>query len=713
MESYKNSTVYLNKILPKNNIDSSESTARSFIEAIDQSRKKFPKAIPVLASAYQVVSSNLNRLGYKTINCNLGLDPEENKYPRIQTKTGHKTVFYLSESHKHLAQLAGMVWGADSINTYQDPCNTKYAVVLFPVGKTTKQLFTLLGRLHDKNISVGIIPIENSITDWSTIVCYLIKDEFDYTPHTALYISDLWKKEEHSVLNKELSRTPDIALFSGHGNPADMRISEDLVLCGRATASNTNLQSLPCWNSQECGKQHVFNRSADSKVGLSSISPLSGHVNILSGCNMAPLGSSWLSTGHSLVDQLLGDGLQAIVSTTLLTKDIQLDLLFIALIYEGYSLGEVIKKSNLTREIAHKEVAPTHEHPGTFMLLGNPALKFEKTIGSVTECKINYGILAQDRVQIKYIATDHIYGLPKDILNCSFNEKNIRKLYLFGIKESSDHKILIQQKFNDLANTVCPLLKDYLKNSKFWQAWATYFKGLPDQNNEDLEPHKLLLDYILDFQRDCTLLVDAFKRQQHYLDYEVESLIDIAIEKIRSMSELAMNSVYAVTTTHGSMLFKGWQHLYLREKVFQMEKYCHCGQFPVTSYEFNSLVQADIVRYVYECLGCGVIGEDAGSDILIVNNIPKKIGRNKVLSANFHVNIKNIATVFSALLTIEPWGKSEQIKGNIVTELIFTNSKFDLQLAIPNDIVKGKYLLNVIFIINGALIHKRRILQIE
>lgn len=694
------------------------------LAAIRQSRHEFPSVIPVISSAYEQVCINLIRLGYRIINCTKATDFKVHIPPSVTIQThnaSNKVVIFFRENERYLAELASLVWKADRIYGPDKSFDAKYAVILFPIGGPTEQLFFLIHRLHQKRINVGVIPVRGDYTDWSTIICYLISDDIDRSPRSNVYIDKIWSKDHCPYTTGKLSTTPDVTIFSGHANPADMKISEDIILCGRAHSPAPDSNSLPCWNDQHCSKQHHFRRNSESIRGLRHITDFCGRINLLSGCNMAPLGTVWLPPRHSLVDQILSSGMQAVVSTTLITSSVNHDLLFLALLHDGYRLGEATTIVNDARATDLKDVAPTTAHPGTFMLLGNPALGFRISTNTACISDISSGTLFQtykdiNQIQINHVPTDKIAGLSSITstpIKCGFTDNSLRVLYLFKDGTLSTHQNLVQHKFNALADTLSLTLQEALAHSSFWQMWGDYFVSASEQNQISCEPHSPLKVEIANWQKTCTHLVNTFRRQQQYLDQELFFLIEAAMKNIKSLHQMAITSVSAVIATYGSLLFKGWQDTYIREKMQQTEYSCHCGQFPVTAFKYRSFIQPGIQRYVYECLGCGVIGEDNGIETVMVNNIPAKGARNSILSAFFDIAAGEYQPVMlTAVLAIEPWLKEGRIEGNIVIDFYSADCEIELTIHIPEDIIGGIYTLNAIFIVNGSLTHMRRIIHI-
>jgi hypothetical protein len=635
-----------------------------------------------------------------------------------------KCIIYFRDKDKYLAELATTVWKSNSVYKPQVIPDAKFVVILFPINTNTKNLFCLMKTLQEKKIEVGIITVTCDIKlNWLKVISLLISDSIDKVPSTNIYSDKISLQNPSKYISKN-KQFVDISIFSGHAGPADMKISRNFTLCGRAENSNSTKGNLvlPCWKGTHCPKQVLFNKDSLSKSGLKSIKLYAGRVNLLSGCNMAPLGTCLVSYEKSLVGQIQENGLQAIVSTTLITRNLQYELLFLALLNDGYTLGQSTYIINQSRVDESKDVKQSSSHPGAFLLLGNPALKYQKNSVNYHEKSIASKCLPSSynhikTIKFKYIPSNNIFGLPKinPILpiSCSFTEKSQRTVYLFSSDRQAINHKLVQFSHTSTATIVKLVLQSFLKNSSFWDIWGKYFKLVSGTSNSSTELFSQLLTEISNQQKLFTHLIYKLNNLLSFNDIELLTFIETANDNLRSIQTLAIESVSNVIANYGSLLFKGWKHMYLKKRVYQSIDYCACGNFPITIFEYYSLINPVLKRNVYECFGCGVVGESGIEKNIKVNNIPEFCTKNSIITTSFDIQ-SSIKTplLITAMLIIDPWVKDTKIVTKTHTDFFIEDTQLEITLLIPEDIYQGNHILNAIIILNGTLIQFRRILQV-
>ncbi|CCN85667.1 Hypothetical protein VIBNISFn27_870051 [Vibrio nigripulchritudo SFn27] len=608
----------------------------------------------------------------------------ENSFSELNIKCANKKnrkkkcVYYIDERQRKKAVLAAHIWGGEfsRSNLMSDCC--EYAIVLHDYKSNTYETINLVFELKNKGVKVGIIPLYGDNRDWSTLVLHLLSDkistEFRYS----------FNSEKINLGNSQ-NNEYDVTLFQGHSGPADMRVNNEITLCGKMGMSASSNDSLPCWSEEKCYKQPLLGREASSKYSLKSIGDLCGRVTILSGCNLSPLSSSWLPIEHSLIFQIIESGGYVIASSGLLRISYNYDLLFLALLSEGNSLGSVVESINDIREQTNIGSKQSDMFLGSYVLLGNPCFNFSvekvsnKSVGDILDNNVTAKLLRKNILTKYTLFNNGISRIIKEDIVLSDKNENTDTL---------KHKII------RMMNVV--------------QYWNSIISGNNKKYNETFFDNSEFNSISRDFYNFLITGLNIIN-ENVMIGNEIFHLDYLLSKNIHIFQSSIMRFLNVIVTCHGTYLFKMWQDYYMRDSESIYHSKCLCSNGYVVSTRHRSMFFRDLDRLILECIKCGVVGESGELDLVKVTKFPRLASPGDKLCYIFNVEKDKVSTL--SRIYIESYFKNDSTIKSKVIESSNSNS-IELTLNIPHEIKPNVYVICAIFLINGELRQIRNTIKI-
>ena len=539
-------------------------------------------------------------------------------------------------------------------------------------------------------------------------------------------------------------KSSKILVSSGHGNAVEIGKGGSIICTRSAAAANSSPGVYPCFSDGLCFRQPIFKRSPESGVGLISPERLHYPVVLLLGCRTLPQGSTPFDASNTILGRInQSHSIAGVATVGIFYADFHAEMLLVALLLDGYCLGDAVLLFNAWyREVYGEHVSPANGGFGPLMAFGNPGFRVRsslvKTLRCVEEDKgeilisplpVDFsrdGLAVLKITRLKDSSVKGLYtpaALKGSAVRIASPDDRITPCIYLSLKYRGESKPENPVKLftfdHQRRNRETSAFRESLGFLSFWRIFLnlvaenTGQKGI-DSSDQPWEPvgkcnqiEPLLLRYLsTNLFETKNILPTSDMIAMH--DY----LMSLWCEWQRAMLEAA--ALYI--KMKGGFTFQLWHNLYCHQPDIRRLRICpYCERENVSLYYRSHLNPSD-EHEVIHCSICGVLGELPPSIGVIVRGLEQSYPPGTTVSVHVEVEAKKeIVQIGYFTVLRECWFHHKADIAQTIECRIDPGKKHDILFAlkISAGLTGGLYLLTLLGIVNGGLVHLRRHVHIS
>jgi hypothetical protein len=528
----------------------------------------------------------------------------------------------------------------------------------------------------------------------------------------------------------------DVLVASGHANGIDALLHPDLILCSRKGAPTRDYTELPvftCFNDGLCFRLANMGRDGRTDQALVSPDEADCRVMVLIGCTVATLGPTWHSAESSLISRAVqGSALAIVTSLTKLLESLQLDLLLMALLMDGRTLGDAVEELNTLRARTGTDTA--EDSPSAFgplVVFGNPMLQLDgfgvqsvpaHRAGDFVTISLEGLTADADGVawlkchvgaDVHYVA---LQTLPKDTW-CSGAVTSSGDLYLCVRAPISFEPRCISVRLyqRDPSRSERAAIGSFITGLRFWLTL------LQTCHSDRISSGRS----VVDFERELRGLPETmvhFMRTAVRMK-PVRGLVAQPIEPawqaiFRSMAEASARLLSLVLQTadaDGGVRIHEWASMHEFIGIERADGACSCGNSRVRRYRYRSPDSGSGELWDYECEVCGASGFDDGRSTLRIAERIAHVHAGATMNIVVDICAPVDECVICAIVAVLQGlvsGPVHVSKGSAVFVQSGRTQRVNVPIVVPVSIAPGLYPLAIVAAVNGGLSYRKRILHV-
>jgi hypothetical protein len=544
----------------------------------------------------------------------------------------------------------------------------------------------------------------------------------------------------------ELFRAPhDVLLLSGHATPIDASFGRSLILCGRegAEAAGSQGTAYPCRSDGACFRQRLVGRGAQDREGLVPLTAARSAVLILSGCNVAAIGRSWFDPAEGLAYQAQQTvALAAVVSTSMMSRRLELDLLLLALLAEGCDLATATQTVSRFRTERLQHTAALPPGIGPSLVLGNPNLTVEgirlQRVAAIATSpdgitlpldtvEMPRATGALIRVELAHLPAGslHVTDRPEDVfclgvVHDTPDGPTPACLYLWlGCREDAapPRRLSLEHVPPQADAALVATVENVLGEVPFW---TVFLAGYVRQARNAARPAAVfegaLAGLAVDASDLCELANALRERPGALCDLAHDAAMQAATwDSACGLSATLLGAVTEIACLFGTVQSHGWDTRLERLGSAGPFGACLCGSGEVWGQRYRMPDGGERQRIEYQCASCGPIGEDDGRRLLRAMVVPRAaMAGATIVCEGVAAAPADRFVLVRACLVLESWMKTDRMVSEPLEALVGPGAArpWTLSLTVPATLPAGVYPVAILAVVNGALTIIRQMLAV-
>lgn len=614
-----------------------------------------------------------------------------------------------------------------------------------PTVDLSENIIRILAALKAGKVRTGVLPAADPVDARFAVLKCLLVSGFNsrqrYLISSGMYdVPPMYNEqgEHHHFLTSDY----DLLVLHGHSNPFDAGVAQNTLLCSQKTEQHTSESLanqaglLPCFHNGKCIRTWAM---CDEHRTMISSEEIRSHVIVLSGCNALSVGRSWYNARHSFAYQLSqGNSLALLATAALSIGVLELDILCVALIAEGWCLSDVVEELNSIRIETYGHPTSRREGVGPFILIGNPLLRIlDWDIQDLPVTWHSDNVFAVDlheamtddkgcaliRVRIpkrqdwRYVVVRSMSSgiWCRGIVHC-WNNNDVLYVWLGLPARSSGHICIEFHQCNPWKEVVAAVRR-FLDETAFWLTFVDASREvLPSPGSTDICDQILLqLPGVQRRLSQDVLLLQLAPRILEFRKAKDEVVFGSVWHHIGKLTHSMLRCVVELTTTVSTFVFQWWEkHLRRTEAITDLGM-CPCGRGTLSGQTYEPIGGGTFRRVCYQCTACGQVGEDDGRRVFLLTSFESEVFQGATLHCVCDCRAPDDQPLYvSLVIVLESWLKDRRMIGDIVTTLVNPGELRSIaaNVNVPIDLSKGLYPFAVIGVVNGVLIVWRQVIDV-
>ncbi len=533
-----------------------------------------------------------------------------------------------------------------------------------------------------------------------------------------------------------------VLVVNGHSNEFDVGLGDDQLICARESTPEVDRTAstrvLACFHDGVCHRQSFIGLDGLSTERLFSASDVHSDVLISTGCNASRVVPGPSDPAVAFCHQALaGEQTAVVASIGVLAASLELDFLFVALLADGYTLGDAVSRVNDERRDRFGQLRATPEASDAFVLFGSPDLEVELPLVRVEPRWVDgCATLSLDDMPVHDPT-----GVVVRMRTPPYDETPIvlvdapESIWVRGVWTNGNGggALYLWVSGSDRAGAS---LAVRLADRSPWEAHATALARATTQHAF----WSLFLDQVLERRRAGSGDVDGIAEIVMGLSRVLRSLTSGAIaldpprglvtpiapvsraaetswEQLTSLTATLLDQLFEHAYSQGVVSSGAWTPYFRRGSRPIASEPCACGSGTRTGHGYESVTRDGVVRATYECDACGKVADTDGRGLLSLVEWSGVATRGSIFRCEGRVRAPATeAVLFAAIPLIAgerghrhaAWGKlaSSTVPAGREARVTFT-------LEISDDMPVGLHNFAVVAIVNVAPYVLRHWLEIR
>lgn len=608
----------------------------------------------------------------------------------------------------------------------------KSALVLWaPPREPLAAVVEVLSRLRRARIQVGLLPCFGTPGDWAALAKALT---FCVLPGRRVRRLD----QGASSSLAQLRAPVDLTVFSGHGGPLDAGLDERTILCSRRSdepLGRGQAGLLPCYHDGRCIRQ-IERRSQSELLRVAELDTL-GLLAFT--CYYVHLGPSPMDQARGLAAQLMAGNLVAALSCVgALWPDPLLTATASALLLAGRTFGEV---AQILDHSAHDRLPPSMGLPPdvpAIVAVGNPAARFSApAVSPFTPAILRDGadviLRAPDAGWPAAAATVEVPLAPdqRDVSGWSMaageqlqaegrvgradDGRRCLKLVLSAATGAPPTDLRLSP-IRD-AGAERRAIEEFVAALDFWSLYLDVCLQVREDlgtSTEAIQTAMLALPRTRRYLAGGLVSAGASGRIRRDGAAGLERALASQLAKIQGISRELLRLTLDLVA-HEGILDPG-THIPLAEGEAGLTSGpCACAQAELRSRRWRAPGSSALESYCHSC-PCGDAGFDSCRPALGWRRAPRAVRRSETLALAVSLTAPpDRFLLATAAASFELWRHERQVAGPMVAVNLHpgTTTELDCDLLVPPDMPLGLHQVALVAIVNGGLVFRRYLVDVQ
>lgn len=618
------------------------------------------------------------------------------------------------------------------------------AMVIWPPDRTPMgTIIAAIEALAEHNIRIGLLPCFGTDADrWAILKAFTFPSLPNRGrlqvigsslggPNAPACVDSLGRQAPY-MLRQPL----DVLAFEGHGNPLDLSVGSNAILCARQgfeTGTTAGPGLFPCYHDGVCFRHESGMPDAELIAGT-ALNPL---LLFALTCYYLHLGASTFSQSSGIVPQVMsGDTVVAISSLGAVWMHPAIIVLGLSLIHEGLPLAEVAHTlDRLQRETLGLSAGLPETIPA-IAVFGNPCARLQPL--GVTDANIierdGRTLVARSPVAIARIGaflrvplddvdrsakTWSLEGLPEGAWarGVQLESETDARLYVWLGEQALDGCETIRLSPLEQSSAELKTLTDFVEGLDFWPLFFDYCIETREARKGDVESLEQALISLPRWQRRFTRM--SLTPQAQQMSVLVDGRERMQQSFVQTLALMGEFSIAVLDICAEMLAYDGFDDIGIYAPLLNgacdlKSGPCACGESELRSHQWVALTGPRPEIYRHAC-PCGGAGLDSRRYEVEWKTSPRTVRLSETLRLELLVTAPNDRyLVVKAIAVVLIPTRDRRVSGPVTKLLLAPGEQGALacEVFIPSDVTLGLHVVSVAAIINGSLVERCYMLEL-